>query len=186
MIGRNMFDEIKAWLEGGPTERRSAGAAGVDEVQLAAAALLVEAAHVDADFDPRERVAIDRILERRFKLSPAAARRLLESAEHANDAAAQLFRFTQIINDRFALEQRIELMEMLWEVVYADGTLDALEDTLLRRIGGLINVPDRERGAARQRVVRRLAAGSPTGDTETGAAASGADAAAHIAGRVSK
>jgi uncharacterized tellurite resistance protein B-like protein len=43
----------------------------------------------------------------------------------------------------------------LWEVVYADGSIDALEDTLLRRLGGLIYVPDRERGAARQRVLQR-------------------------------
>jgi uncharacterized tellurite resistance protein B-like protein len=160
-----MFDEIKAWLEGSPADRKSA-AGGIDEVQLAAAALLVEAAHVDADFDPRERAAVDRILERHFKLSPAAARRLFESAEHVNEAAAQLFRFTRIINDRFALEQRIELMEMLWEVVYADGAVDALEDTLLRRIGGLLYVPDRERGAARQRVVQRLTGVSPTGDMD--------------------
>jgi uncharacterized tellurite resistance protein B-like protein len=60
-------------------------------------------------------------------------------------------------------------MEMLWEVVLADGTVDALEDTLLRRIGGLIYVPDRERGAARQRVVQRLAGGSPTGNSNNGA-----------------
>jgi uncharacterized tellurite resistance protein B-like protein len=161
-----MFDEIKAWLEDGSSDRKSGGAAGADEVQLAAAALLVEAAHVDANFDPRERAAIDRILERRFKLSPAAARRLFEEAEHASDTSAQLYRFASIINDRFSLEQRIELMEMLWEVVYADGTVDALEDTLLRRIGGLIYVPDRERGAARQRVVQRLTGGSPTRDKE--------------------
>ena len=45
---------------------------------------------------------------------------------------------------------------MLWEVAYADGTLDPLEDTLLRRIGGLIDVSDYERGAARLRVARRL------------------------------
>ena len=45
---------------------------------------------------------------------------------------------------------------MLWEVAYADGVLDPLEDTLLRRIGGLIDVSDRERGAARLRVVARL------------------------------
>jgi uncharacterized tellurite resistance protein B-like protein len=166
MTGSNMFDEIKAWLEGGPTERNGAGAPATDPVQLAAAALLVEAAHVDDSVDPSERAAIDRILEHRFKLSPAAARRLFDSAEHATDASAQLFRFTQVINDRFALEQRIELMEMLWEVVYADGTVDALEDTLLRRIGGLIYVPDRERGAARQRVVQRLGGASPTGDTD--------------------
>lgn len=147
-----MLDEIKAWLEGGDKPKMPSN---TDEVQLAAAALLVEAAHIDDDFDLRERAVIDRILERRFKLSAAAARRLVVDAERVSDRSTQLFRFTQVINDRFSLEQRIELMEMLWEVVYADGSIDALEDTLLRRLGGLIYVPDRERGAARQRVLQR-------------------------------
>jgi uncharacterized tellurite resistance protein B-like protein len=141
-----MLDELKAWLEGGakPSSR-----GGTDEAQLAAAALLIECAH------------IDRILERRFKLSAAAARQLVSAAEKASERSTQLFRFTSIINDRFSLEQRIELMEMLWEVVHADGVVDALEDTLLRRIGGLLYVPDRERGAARQRVLQRRTGGAP-------------------------
>lgn len=155
-----MLDEIKAWLEGGAT---AAARDGADEVQLAAAALLIEAAHVDAHFDPSERAVIDRVLERRFKLSPAEARQLIVSAEQASERSTQLFGFARTINDRFSLEQRIELMEMLWEVVHADGVVDALEDTLLRRIGGLLYVPDRERGAARQRVLRRREAGAQGG-----------------------
>lgn len=147
-----MLDEIMAWLEGG---EKSPARGGADEVQLAAAALLIEAAHIDDHNDPGERAVIDRILERRFKLSPPAARQLVAAAEQVNERSTQLFRFTRVINDRFSLEQRVELMEMLWEVVYADGTVDALEDTLLRRIGGLLYVPDRERGAARQRVLQR-------------------------------
>ena len=158
MIRRTMLDELKAWLEGGA---KSAARGGTDEVQLAAAALLIEAAHIDDQLDPRERAVIDRILERRFKLSAAAARQLVAVAEQANQRSTQLFRFTSVINDRFSLEQRIELMEMLWEVVQADGVVDALEDTLLRRIGGLLYVPDRERGAARQRVLRRREGGTP-------------------------
>jgi len=147
-----MIDEIKAWLEGGDKPKAPGN---TDAVQLAAAALLVEAAHIDDDFDLRERAVIDRILERHFKLPAAAACRLVVEAEQASERSTQLFRFTQVINERYFLEQRIELMEMLWEVVYADGSIDALEDTLLRRLGGLIYVPDRERGAARQRVLQR-------------------------------
>ena len=70
--------------------------------------------------------------------------------------ATELFHFTRIVNERLSPEQRVELIEMLWEVAYADGVLDQYEDSLLRRIGGLIYVPDRERGMARQRVLARL------------------------------
>ncbi|MBS0281793.1 MAG: TerB family tellurite resistance protein, partial [Proteobacteria bacterium] len=52
--------------------------------------------------------------------------------------------------------ERIQLIEMLWEVAYADGVLDPEEDLLIRRIAGLIAVEDRERVLARQRVAARM------------------------------
>jgi uncharacterized tellurite resistance protein B-like protein len=99
---------------------------------------------------------IGRLLERRFKLSPADAGALLAAGEAAASEAAELFHFTRVINERLSFEERVELIEMLWEVAYADRTLDEYEDSLLRRVGGLIYVPDRERGMARQRVLKRL------------------------------
>jgi uncharacterized tellurite resistance protein B-like protein len=54
-------------------------------------------------------------------------------------------------------QQRSHLIEMLWEVAYADGVLDPQEDALLRRVAGLIYVSDADRVAARQRVLQRLA-----------------------------
>ena len=54
------------------------------------------------------------------------------------------------------MEERIELIEMIWEVVYADGELHDYEANLLRRLGGLLYVSDRERGDARKRVLARL------------------------------
>ena len=51
------------------------------------------------------------------------------------------------------MEQRVGIIEMLWEVAYADGVLDPHEDMLLRQIAGLIHVPDRERGLARKRAL---------------------------------
>jgi uncharacterized tellurite resistance protein B-like protein len=54
------------------------------------------------------------------------------------------------------------MIEMLWEVVYADGELHDLEASLLRRVGGLLYVSDRDRGAARMRVLNRLGIADPT------------------------
>jgi uncharacterized tellurite resistance protein B-like protein len=152
-----MIDEIKAWFAGGVGHSEEEPAGGL--VRLAAAALLVEAAFVDDTYNAAEQATIRRLLERRFNLPEAAARELLADAVRAAERSAQLFRFTQRINERLSLEQRVALIEMLWEVVFADGALDPLEDTLLRRIGGLIDVPDRERGLARRRVLQRLGRG---------------------------
>ena len=152
-----MLDELMAWLSEGSASGRSSRSRSPAQAELAAAALLFEAAHVDDRVDAQERAVIGRLLERRFDLDHEAARRLLAEAERAAVRSTQLFRFAQLINDQFSAPQKIALMEMLWEVVYADGSLDALEDTLLRRIGGLLYIPDHERGAARQRVLERMA-----------------------------
>ena len=61
-----------------------------------------------------------------------------------------------MVTDRFSFEERVELMEMLWQVAYADGELDDFEANLLRRVAGLIHVSDRDSGAARKRAMARL------------------------------
>ena len=150
-----MIDSIRAWISGGRPDRTAEGGQQ-DEVQLALTALLIEAAYSDDHFDQAERAIIARLLESRFNLSQSDARALLAAGEAAATESAELFHFTRIINERLSLAERVELVEMLWEVAYADGVLDEYEDSLLRRVGGLIYVPDRERGMARQRVLKRL------------------------------
>ncbi len=93
-----------------------------------------------------------------FDLGPEAVSRLTAAAEQAVEDSHQLFPFTREICKRLSPEVRIEIIEMLWQVAYADGVLDPHEDMLLRRIAGLIHVPDRERGIARQRALEKLAA----------------------------
>ena len=148
-----MIDRLFVWLkEGGQDLSR-----GQDELQLAVAALLLEAAVVvDGRFDEAERNAVQRILEQRFGLSADAAQNLLAAAKDRVEGSAQLFRFTSTINERLARERRVEVIEMLWQVAYTDGVLDPLEDSLLRRVAGLIDVSDRDRGDAKLRVMRQL------------------------------
>ena len=127
-----------------------------DELQLAASALLVEAARLDGDFDAAEREVVQTVLTRRFELRPAAVDELITAADIELDASNQIYGFARTVKDRFSLAERIELIEMLWEVAYADRTLHHYEANLLRRIAGLIYVSDRESGAARKVALRRL------------------------------
>ncbi len=154
-----MIARIKAlFATFGASEPIASEAAGVDELHLAAAALLAEAALGDDRFDDVERVAIGRLLRERFDLDEADAERLVEAATQRAKDSVHLLRFTRQIKDNFSPAERVELIEMIWEVVYADGELHEYEDSLLRRIAGLIYVSDRDRGAARKRVLERLAA----------------------------
>jgi uncharacterized tellurite resistance protein B-like protein len=148
-----MMDRLFAWLKDGEGELPRGG----DELQLAVAALLLEAAVVvDGDFDPHEREIVRKLLQRCFSLRPDEAQSLVAAAERRVEMSAQLFGFTSTVNNRLDRERKIELIEMLWEVAYADGVIDPLEDTLLRRIAGLIDVSDHERGEAKRRVLQRL------------------------------
>jgi uncharacterized tellurite resistance protein B-like protein len=151
-----MIDSIRAWISGIRPEGDGKIGRPRDELQLALTALLIEAAYSDDHFDQTERATVAQIVERRFNLSSSDAHALLAAGEAAASESAELFRFTRIINERLSPEERVELVEMLWEVAYADRVLDEYEDSLLRRVGGLIYVTDRERGMARQRVMVRL------------------------------
>ena len=128
-----------------------------DERHLAAAALLVEVATVDTRFDDAERMRIVAFARDRFSLSEEEAQTLLAAAQAEVDGATQLYAFTTAIKNGFSYEERVALMESLWEVVYADGRADPFEDQLMRRIGGLICVTDRDRGHARKRAQRHHA-----------------------------
>jgi uncharacterized tellurite resistance protein B-like protein len=127
-----------------------------DELQLAAAALMVEAATMDSDFDAAERDRIARLVQDRFALSEEEAADLVAEAERTAEGSVEWQGFTRAIKDGFDHGERVQLIEMLWEVVYADGQLHDYEASLLRRVTGLLYVGDRESGEARQRVLARL------------------------------
>jgi len=151
-----MLDRLHRLLTGRPPEGPPA-AHGFEERQLAAAALLVEAATMDSSFDAAERDRIAELIRERFALGADEALDLIAEAERAVAASVQWHGFTSAIKDGFDHAERVALIEMLWEVAYADGRLHDYEASLLRRIAGLLYVSDRESGEARKRVLARLA-----------------------------
>jgi uncharacterized tellurite resistance protein B-like protein len=150
-----MLDRLRRLLTGHPPAAQPA-AHSFEERQLAAAALMVEAATMDGTLGPDERGRIGRLIQDRFGLSADEAADLITEAEQAVAASVQWHGFTSAIKDGFDHAERVELIEMLWEVVYADGQLHDYEASLLRRIAGLLYVSDRESGEARKRVLARL------------------------------
>ena len=154
-----MLDRFKAFFKDkGAAADSDDGGHTLDEFHLAAASLLVHAATVDAEFDAEERRRIEWLCETRFDLGHDEAHALLEAAEREAGESVQLLRFTRTIKDGFSYDERVHLMEMLWEVVYADEIVEAHEAMLMRRIAGLIYVDDRDSGIARSRVRARLEA----------------------------
>ncbi|HEY9080399.1 TerB family tellurite resistance protein [Magnetovibrio sp.] len=127
-----------------------------DNLQRAAAALLVEAAVMDGTFGEDERAVVLRLLKDRFDLSVSETETLLGEAETAISESNELYTLTRTIKENFEHSERVELIEMLWEVAYADGELHDYESNLVRRLSGLLYVSDRDSGEARKRVLERL------------------------------
>ena len=127
-----------------------------NEREIAAAALLVEAALMDGQFDDDERTVVLNLLETHFDLSAEDAMELLSTAEATIDKSHEIYSFARTVKDDFDYDQRVELIEMLWKVVLADGVIDDYESNLIRRLSGLLYISDRDSGEARKRVVAEL------------------------------
>lgn len=156
---RAMLKQIKAFLDDLEGEEDAGNDRyKPDELQVATAALMVEAARLDGQFEADEQSRITALLEGRFALAPEDVSELIEAATTAAEDAVELYGFVHKINGSFDHEERIKLVEMLWDVAYADGELHPFEANLLRRVAGLLYVTDQESGAARKRVLGRRGA----------------------------
>jgi len=149
-----MINRIKALFDA-VKEDQPPPAQAFEERHVAAAALLVEAASLDGDFTDDEARVIRRVLDAKFDFSAEELDSLMDEGRQSAADTTQIVRFTQAIKEACSYEERIEMMEMLWEVAYADGELHHYESNLLRRVGGLLYVDDRDRGEARKRVLAR-------------------------------
>jgi len=149
-----MLDRLKSLFAADGAEA-GAGRRSIDQLQLAAACLLVEAAHQDASFDDTERATVARLVRERFGLDAGEAEELLAAADAAVADAVDFYGFTRQLKDAFDHDERVGMVEMLWQVVYADGTLHDHEANLLRRVAALLYVSDRESGEARKRVLQK-------------------------------
>jgi len=146
-----MFDGLLRFLTAVGDGRQSGEH---DDATFALAVLLIEVARSDDRVEVREQGIIERVLARRFGLDRSEVTRLMKAAEEGAIKATDLHHFTLTVVREFSEEERIGVIEMLWEVAYSDGLLTGDEDALIRRVAGLIYVSDWERGEAKRRITR--------------------------------
>lgn len=152
-----MLSRLKAALEAMRQPAPEADApASAEPARLACAALLARAAGLDGQLDQGEDDAMLRLMVERFSMDEASARAVLDEAADDLDTSNDIYRYTKVLRDSFDEAERIDLMEMLWEVCYADGVLHDFEAQLMRRMAGLMFVDDRDSGAARKRALDKL------------------------------
>jgi uncharacterized tellurite resistance protein B-like protein len=128
-----------------------------NDYRLAAVALLVHAAAIDGDMSQSERDKLHDIVKKRFALTDALADELIDKATQAEHEAVDLYHFTSLLNRVLDEDGRAKVVEMMWQIVYADGERDELEDNLLWRAADLLGVSQRQRIELRQRIARETA-----------------------------
>jgi uncharacterized tellurite resistance protein B-like protein len=152
-----MFDRVLAFLK----ELPGVGAEGGeptrgDDPRVAAAALLYHVMDADGVRQDTEWERLKALLAEAYGLTGAALDQLVAAGAEADQDAVDLYAFTSVLKRHLDEEQRIAFVRELWEIVFADGVLDELEDNTLWRIAELLGVDRRDRISARREVQSHL------------------------------
>ena len=110
------------------------------QLDRACAALLVEIAFADKDFDEREKESLKQSLLKSYAIDIETINAIINDAEKTVEESTSLYEYTRTVNDEFEYPQKLNLLENLWKVAYADETLDKYEEHLLRKISDLIHI----------------------------------------------
>jgi uncharacterized tellurite resistance protein B-like protein len=136
-----------------------------NDYRLAAAALLVHVLNIDGEVQPVERRKLHAVLKYRFELDDDATDALIAEATVIEGEAVDLYRFTSLLGRSLDEEGRTRIIEMMWELIYADGRANEFEDNLVWRVADLLGVSSRERVELRRQVAAE--AGALTGERLT-------------------
>ncbi|MDO8876444.1 MAG: TerB family tellurite resistance protein [Pseudolabrys sp.] len=139
---------------------RPANDYGENDYRLAAATMLVHTAAIDGNISDSERARLHDVLKQRFNLDDAATDRLVEEATEAESKAIDLYQFTTRLNRSLDDAARARLVEMMWQIVFADGAVTEFEDNLIWRAADLLHVPREQRIALRMRVAEAAKGGN--------------------------
>ena len=155
-----MFEAFKSFLSDLSSGDKHPDAFDENDHRLAAAALLIHSAVIDGKIADVERDRLHFLLKQRFALDDAATATLVEKATVVEHDSVDLYHFTRILCRSLDEAGRVSMVEMMWEVAYADGTVTEFEDNLIWRTADLLGVSSHERIALRQRVAAEM---KPTG-----------------------
>jgi uncharacterized tellurite resistance protein B-like protein len=125
-------------------------------LQIATAALLIEMMRADAEISEDEKKTITKSMRTKFSLSDEEIDSIIKLAEQEIWNATGYFAFTSLMNKGFTREQKIKVIEHLWEVAFADEILDKHEEYMVRKIANLIHVPHKDFIDAKLRVKKNI------------------------------
>ncbi len=125
------------------------------DVRIAACALFLEMANIDGEFSADERRDILAILSNDYQLSAEYATELAEAARQELEGSIDHWKFTNLINRNYSLAEKTQLIELMWEIAYADGKLEKHEDYLIHKFAKLLHLTHQQLIEAKLKALRR-------------------------------
>jgi uncharacterized tellurite resistance protein B-like protein len=110
------------------------------KLRVATSVVLLEAATADSNFSPQEQEKIIEILKSRFQMNDESVKELIDESENERKNSTDLWYFTDLINENLNNEEKYNLMELVWEVIYSDGTLDKFENYIAHKLLNMLNL----------------------------------------------
>ena len=135
-----MIKKIKDLLANFSNTEETEESSSPDKLDQACAALLIEIAFADKIFDSAEKELLKESLLRSYSLEAEVVDGIIDDAENTVAESTSLYEYTRTVNDEFGYEDKLNLLENLWKVAYADNNLDKYEEHLIRKIADLIHV----------------------------------------------
>ena len=127
----------------------------LDNKNVLVAALLIHAARIDENYTDIEKEIIKKALVELNNISSDQAKNLIKFAEKKEEESNQIVEFTREIK-KYPIEFRLKIIEVIWKIVYSDGTSDDYESNLIRRICGLLYISDKDNGIIKAKVQNLL------------------------------
>ena len=124
-----------------------------DTVQIAISTLMIQTAVYDGVFDEQEKSEILELIKKYFNFSEDQKLSLFKIAMKVNDDSNDMQQFTRTLNDNLSEEEKLNIIEMLWRIIISDGHIDDYENTLIRKISGLLYISDRDVGQIKKKLL---------------------------------
>lgn len=154
-MAADMLKKLKKFLHDVTVGEDEDKAFDADDHRLCAAALMVHIISVDGVVDDSERKKLRQVLQSSYDLDEQSTSELIEEAGKRNKEAVDLYGFTSVLKRRLDIDGRRKVVEMMWEMVFADGEVHEFEDNTVWRVTELLGLPASDRLALRRRVATR-------------------------------
>jgi len=149
-----MLDSLKRFFS--PTAAGEPGASGSDpehDVRIATCALFLEMARIDGKFTREEMETVLSIMKEKYGLSGEHADALVADADKELEDSVDLWQFARLINENYSIDEKLEIIETLWQMVYVDGKMDEYEHYLMSKLKNLLRLSHDQLIGAKKKVL---------------------------------